>query len=34
MDLAKQAMEAGVPTYLIEDERGTPRRLRAIPSSG
>jgi hypothetical protein len=33
MDLAKQAIEAGVPTYLIEDERGTPRRLRAIPSS-
>jgi hypothetical protein len=26
-DLARQAIEAGVPTYLIADERGVPRRL-------
>jgi hypothetical protein len=31
-DLARQAIEAGVPTYLIADERGVPRRLR--PDSG
>ena len=28
-DLARQAIMAGVPTYLIEDERGMPRRLKA-----
>jgi hypothetical protein len=26
-DLARQAIAAGVPTYLIADERGVPRRL-------
>jgi hypothetical protein len=26
-DLARQAIEAGVPAYLIADERGVPRRL-------
>jgi hypothetical protein len=26
-DLAWQAIEAGMPTYLIADERGVPRRL-------
>lgn len=28
-DLARQALAAEVPTYLIEDERAVPRRLRA-----
>lgn len=28
-NLARQAIMAGVPTYLIEDERGVPRRLKA-----
>jgi YspA, cpYpsA-related SLOG family len=28
-DLARQAIMAGIPTYLIEDERGMPRRLKA-----
>jgi hypothetical protein len=28
-DLARQAIMAGVPTYLIEDERAMPKRLRA-----
>ena len=31
-DLARQAIEAGVPKYLIADERGVPRRLS--PDSG
>jgi hypothetical protein len=28
-DLARQALAAEVPTYLIEDERGTPKRITA-----
>jgi len=28
-DLARQAIEAGVPTYLIDSEEGKVRRLRA-----
>jgi hypothetical protein len=28
-DLARQAIEAGVPTYLIDSEDGKVRRLRA-----
>jgi hypothetical protein len=28
-DLARQAIMAGIPTYLIEDERGMPVGLRA-----
>jgi hypothetical protein len=31
-DLARQAIEMGVPTYLIADGRGVPRRLK--PDSG
>ena len=29
LDLARQAIEAGIPTYLIESEEGKPRRLKA-----
>jgi hypothetical protein len=28
-DLARQAIEAGVPTYLIDSDDGMPRRIRA-----
>ncbi len=28
-NLARQAIEAGVPTYLIDSEKGKPRRLKA-----
>jgi hypothetical protein len=28
-DLARQAIMAGIPTYLIDDDQGVPRRLKA-----
>jgi hypothetical protein len=28
-DCVKQALAAGIPTYLVEDAKGIPRRLQA-----
>ena len=28
-DCVRQALAAGIPVYLVEDERATPRRMRA-----
>jgi hypothetical protein len=28
-DCARQAIEAGIPTYLIDSEKAVPKRLRA-----